>query len=216
LESFYGKQAADYDAFRKKLLHGRREMLAAVPAKAGSVWCDLGAGTGESAQLLADRLDEFTETYLVDLCPSLLEVAERRALRNGWKNVHVVHRDVRAFDLPDESVDLVTFSYSLTMIPDWFAAVENAYRMLRPGGHLGVVDFFVARKHCRPPLAPHSWLTRSFWPLWFAADNVFLSPDHLPYLRHRFEQVRLDQRRGQLPYVPFARPPYYLFIGRKS
>lgn len=31
-----------------------------------------------------------------------------------------------------------------------------------------------------------------------------------------FETVRLEESRGRLPYLPFARVPYYLFVGRKS
>ena len=56
---------------------------------------------------------------------------------------------------PEAPVDVVTFSYSLTMIPDWFAAIENALRMLRPGGQIGVVDFYVSRKYPAQPL--HLW-----------------------------------------------------------
>src|ERR671911_700620 len=52
-------------------------------------------------------------------------------------------------------VDVVTFSYSLTMIPDWFAAIENALAMLKPGGTLGVVDFYVARKYPSDGLSRH-------------------------------------------------------------
>ncbi len=53
------------------------------------------------------------------------------------------------------------------------------------------------------------------WPLWFGSDNVFLNPDHLPYLLSRFETVSLSQRRGKLPYLPLVRAPHYLFVGRK-
>jgi S-adenosylmethionine-diacylgycerolhomoserine-N-methlytransferase len=64
-------------------------------------------------------------------------------------------------------------------------------------------------------LARHPWVTRAFWPWWFAHDNVFPSADHLPYLRRRFETVSLDQRRAKVPYLPWARVPYYRFVGRK-
>ena len=109
----------------------------------------------------------------------------------------------------------MTCSYSLTMIPDWFAAMDQAYRMLKPGGVIGVVDFFVARKYPAESLAKHRWSRRTFWPTWFASDNVFLSPDHIPYLQNKFETVTLQQHRGKVPYLPFVRAPYYVFIGRK-
>jgi S-adenosylmethionine-diacylgycerolhomoserine-N-methlytransferase len=78
------------------------------------------------------------------------------------------------------------------------------------------VDFYVSRKHPAAGRQRHSWFTRTIWPAWFATDNVFLSPDHLPYLASRFAPLRLDERRGRLPFVVGARVPYYLFIGKKS
>ena len=56
-------------------------------------------------------------------------------------------------------MDVVTFSYSLTMIPDWFLAVDHAWRLLRPGGTIGVVDFYVSRKHPDPGWRRHPWST---------------------------------------------------------
>jgi S-adenosylmethionine-diacylgycerolhomoserine-N-methlytransferase len=52
--------------------------------------------------------------------------------------------------------------------------------------------------------------------LWFGSDNVFLSADHLAYLARRFQPIALAERRTRLPYLPFVRAPYYVFIGRKE
>ena len=66
----------------------------------------------------------FSHIYLVDLSPSLLEVARQRFERLGWKNVTIVCEDARAFRLPDDGyfagtgkADVATMSYSLSMIP---------------------------------------------------------------------------------------------------
>lgn len=72
--------------------------------------------------------DFFSRVYLVDLSPSLCEVARQRFERLGWKNVHVVCQDARSFRLPEDDkigprsessagADLATMSYSLSMIP---------------------------------------------------------------------------------------------------
>lgn len=215
LESFYSGQATGYDAFRKRMLHGREELFTWMPTVPGGVWVDLGAGTGENAENWGPRLAEFQKCYLVDLSSSLLKIAEARIQTRGWTNVSAVHADATKFLPLEGSADVVTMSYSLTMIPDWFAALDQAYRMLKPGGTIGIVDFFVARKYPADGLVKHGWSTRSFWPLWFGNDNVFLNPDHIPYLQNHFETVRLSQRRGTLPYMPFVRVPHYLFLGRK-
>lgn len=214
LESFYAGQAAGYDDFRRRMLHGRRELMDALPFPEGAMWVDLGAGTGENAEHLGSRLAQLHRAYLVDLSPSLLRVAMARVERHQWTNVVTVPADATVFT-PPEPVDVVTLSYSLTMIPDWFRAVDHALQMLKPGGLLGVVDFYVSRKFPREGLVRHGWWTRTLWPVWFAGDNVHLSADHLPYLQHRLETVRLEERRGKLPYLPLVRVPYYVFIGRK-
>ncbi|HXX95320.1 MAG TPA: methyltransferase domain-containing protein, partial [Planctomycetota bacterium] len=116
---------------------------------------------------------------------------------------------------PEEPADVVTFSYSLTMIPDWFRAIDRAMENLKPGGLLGVVDFYISRKWPERDLRRHSRFQRFLFPQWYAWDNVFISPDHLPYLRHRFETVRLEERVGKIPYALGLRSPYYLFVGRK-
>ena len=86
----------------------------------------------------------------------------------------------------------------LTMIPDRFAAIENAFAMLKPGGVVGVADFYVSRRHPAQGSTRHSWLTRWFWPAWFAGDDVFLSADHLPFLRRHFDEVSCIEGTSKL------------------
>jgi len=218
LENFYGGQAADYDEFRKRLLHGRAEMFRALPLDPGATWVDLGGGTGANLEWVAERVPALEQVYLVDLAPSLLAVARQRAAQRGWSHVEAVEADATSWLPPggEGTVDVVTFSYALTMIPDWFAAMNHARRLLKPGGAIGVVDFHVGRKFAEAPRARHGWWTRHLWSAWFATDNVFLSPDHLPYLATLFEPMEIVESRAPVPYVPLGRVPYYRFIGRKG
>jgi S-adenosylmethionine-diacylgycerolhomoserine-N-methlytransferase len=214
LESFYQKQAADYDGFRERLLHGRRELCDRLPLQPGAVWVDIGGGTAKNLEFAGERLRTLQQVYVVDLSPSLLEIARRRIADQGWTNVQTVQADALQYT-PPQPPDVVTCSYSLTMIPDWFAVIDRALALLKPGGTFGVVDFYVGRKHPGAGAARHGWFTRTGWATWFAMDNVFLSPDHAPYLQTRFPGGELSEHRGRLPYVPFVRPPYYIFTGRK-
>jgi len=212
LQSFYAGQADDYDGFRERLLRGRRELIASLDPAPGTVWVDLGGGTGANLEA-APWLSRCRKVYVVDLCEPLLERCRRRIEARGWTNVETVVADATTF-APPEPVDLVTCSYSLTMIPDWFAAIDQARSILRAGGTIGVVDFYVSRKFVLEARPRHSWLTRSLMPVWFATDNVHPSPDHLPYLIRHFEQIALDEGLAKLPYVPVLRAPYYRFVGR--
>lgn len=216
LDSFYGGQAEDYDAFRKKMLHGREALFEALPVEPGGAWLDVGAGTARNGELFGERLAEFGSATFLDLSKSLLEVADRRINESGWTNARTLHGDATAIDLPDASLDLVTFTYSLTMIPDWFAAIEEALRLLKPGGVVGVVDFYVARRYPAEGRSKHSYFTRNFWPFWFGNDNVHPSPDHLPLLSRHFQAELVEEEYGKLPWIPVVRAPYYRFMGRKG
>lgn len=215
MESFYAGQAEGYDRFRRRLLPGRRALWEAIEAPAGGIWVDLGGGTGGNLEYLGPRIGDLARLYLVDLSPSMLGVARRRIRRRGWQNVEIVQADATAYRPPEDAADVVTFSYSLTMIPDWFAAIENALAMLKPGGRIGVVDFYIARRFPVHGRARHSWFSRSFWPLWFAAFGVFPSRDHVPFLHRHFEPVHFTENRASVPCVPLVRVPYYSFVGRK-
>jgi S-adenosylmethionine-diacylgycerolhomoserine-N-methlytransferase len=209
LQRLYRDQAGAYDRFREGFLHGRRELVERLPVGAGARVVELGAGTGANAEHFGDRLETFASVHLVDLCPALLEVARGRCRRPGWACVRAAEGDACAWRPPDgRPVDAVFFSYSLTMIPEWFRAVDNAVAMLKPGGWLGSVDFYLLRTR-------HGALGRTFWRAWFGHNAVHPSTDHLAYLSHRTQEDFVSERSGRMPYVPFLRAPYYLFIGRK-
>ena len=78
VEQFYKGQADNFDNFRKRLLHGRRELFAAIEAPRGGVWVDMGGGTGWNLEQLGPRIDTLAKAYIVDFSPSMLKVARRR------------------------------------------------------------------------------------------------------------------------------------------
>lgn len=212
LERFYGPQADAYDAFRARLLHGRRELVERLAPTPGSHLVELGAGTGHNVALLGHRR-RLVRISLVDLCPSLAAVARARVDDLAGASVHVA--DATRWQ-PDAAADCVLLSYALTMMPDWGAVLDNAWSMLRDGGSIAVVDFFVSSAQPAPGRARHGWLTRHGWTRWFAHDGVHLNPAHLERLHTRFEARYFSERLAPLPYLPGLRVPYYLFIGRKT
>jgi S-adenosylmethionine-diacylgycerolhomoserine-N-methlytransferase len=219
LAAFYGPQAGQYDAFRERLLHGRAEMIDGLVAAlvetrgslAGAHVVELGGGTGRNLLFFGDRLGELGRVDVVDLCAPLLDEARRRFADRG--NVHVTEADACTWR-PHQPVDAVYFSYALTMIPDWRSALDNALAMLKPGGVLGVVDFYVSAASAAPGLVRHAAFTRFFWPRWFAHDGVRPCPDHLLALRERLPDHRLTEAMAPVPYLPLLRVPFYRFIGR--
>ncbi|KAF9888921.1 hypothetical protein FE257_008090 [Aspergillus nanangensis] len=233
LESFYEKQASAYDATRKILLQGREDMLALVAAQlktrgkshskgaeSGRVWVDVGGGTGwniEAMSALVDIPKFFSAVYLVDFSPSLCHVARQRFQRLGWNNVHVVCKDARKFRLENDGADLVTMSYSLSMIPDYYSVIDSFASLLAPNGVIGVVDFYVQsnadftfRSYTGGFVGRHvNWFLRTFWRAWFDLDRVGLEASRRDYLEYRFGTViDANMRNYSLGGIP-----YYIWVG---
>jgi S-adenosylmethionine-diacylgycerolhomoserine-N-methlytransferase len=213
LQAFYGAQAPDYDRFRERLLQGRRELIARLPLPPNAHVVELGGGTGRNLEFFGERLHDIAAFDLVDLCPALLERARARLAKHA--NVRVIEADAMSFR-PSAPVDCVYFSYALTMIPNWRAALDNAIAMLKPGGVLGVVDFYHSEARPAAGLVHHGAFDRTFWRRWFAHDGVHLNPAHLTTLRERLPRHELVESRTVVPYLPLVRVPYYLFIGRRT
>jgi S-adenosylmethionine-diacylgycerolhomoserine-N-methlytransferase len=214
LDQFYASQAGNYDHFRERLLQGRRELIDALPVTPGAVWVDLGGGTARTLEFLGSRLSALGHVHVVDLSTALLDVARARVRASGWTNVSLHQVDAGAAPVPLASADVVLFSYSLTMMPEWFRAIDHAHALLKQGELVASIDFYVSRKQAAP-LAQHGALTRWLTRAWFSHSNVFVNADHVPYLAHRFHQVSLVERTSRLPYLPGARVPYYRFVGRR-
>ena len=115
--------------------------------------------------MAAAELNRLRRVHVVDLSDALLAVARRRIRGRGWSHVETVRADATTWRPASGAADAVTLSYALTMIPDWFRAVDNAWAMLRPGGVIGVVDFYVSRRHPAPGRARHGWTPRTLWPI---------------------------------------------------
>ncbi|MBK8323057.1 MAG: class I SAM-dependent methyltransferase [Betaproteobacteria bacterium] len=211
LGAFYGPQAHHYDDFRERLLHGRDELVSLLPVRRGGVIVEMGGGTGRNVERFGPRLARLKSVHVVDLCRPLLEIARQRAARLPKLLVH--EGDAGTWRAP-EPVDAIYFSYSLTMMPDWRAALDNAIGQLKPGGTLGVVDFYVSAERAEDGLRQHTAWTRAFWPRWFGHDGVRLSPEPLACLRSRLDTIVLAEHFGSVPWLPCLRVPYYIFVGR--
>ncbi|WPT16758.1 hypothetical protein PSENEW3_00004766 [Picochlorum sp. SENEW3] len=221
LEQFYGPQAHAYDGFRSNFLWGRKPLLASCAARLEDiastddmVWVDLGGGTGENVSMMSEYMDlsKFKKIYVVDLCSSLCEQARKKVAENGWKNVSVVEADACEFTPDEGKATLVTFSYSLSMIPPFHAAVDRAVSYLDPeDGLLGVCDFFTGAKYDLP-MRQMSWGRRFFWRCIFDTDNIDIGPERRQYLDHSLSRVWEFNDEGSIPYVPYFRAPYYVAI----
>ncbi len=98
---------------------------------------DLGAGEGLISQLLARNAKQ---VWCIDNSPRMVEVGTELARKNDLANLTYRLGDIEQVPLPDASVDLAILSQALHHARHPQRAVDEAYRILRPGGQLLVLD----------------------------------------------------------------------------
>ena len=98
---------------------------------------DLGAGEGLVSQLIAHRAER---VWCIDNSPKMVEVGTELARKNGLANLSYKLGDIESVPLPDKSVDLAILSQALHHANHPQTAVNEACRILKPGGQLLVLD----------------------------------------------------------------------------
>ena len=98
---------------------------------------DLGAGEGTLAQLLAQRAQK---VIAVDLSPKMVEFGQSLALQNGLTNLEYRLGDIEDPPIADKSLDLAVLSQALHHAEHPQRAIDAAFRILKPGGRLIVLD----------------------------------------------------------------------------
>jgi ArsR family transcriptional regulator len=119
------------------------------------VIADLGTGEGAFAMLLAQRAKK---VVAVDTSAKMIDVGREEALRHGIKNVEFRIGDMEEVPIGDAEVDLVFFSQSLHHALHPERAVDEASRILKPGGRVVVLDLAKHRFEEARELYADEWL----------------------------------------------------------
>jgi S-adenosylmethionine-diacylgycerolhomoserine-N-methlytransferase len=145
MDGVYRYQRHIYDLSRKYFLLGRDRLIEDLRLPPGGAVLEIGSGTGRNL-LAAARAYPATMLYGLDVSTEMLRTADAKIRQAGLAGRIVLGEgDAAAFDarrlFGRATFDRVIFSYSLSMIPQWQAALTTAAQLLSPGGRLQVVDF---------------------------------------------------------------------------
>ena len=114
-------------------------MVEAVAASPGDRVLDVATGTGLVARALRRRYG--CAVVGLDQSEQMLERA--RALVGD--EVELVHGEAEALPFDDASFDALSFTYLLRYVDDPAATMRELARVVRPGGRIAMLEFYVPR-----------------------------------------------------------------------
>ena len=137
----FGSIATRYDRANHLLSCGvdfywRRRAAEVVAEWRPQTIADLATGTGDLALALQNKLPD-TEIMGVDFLAEMLDLAQRKGVRQ------VLLADAMNLPFGDASFDCVTIAFGLRNLENWAAALAEMSRVLKPNGHLLVLEFSI-------------------------------------------------------------------------
>jgi ubiquinone/menaquinone biosynthesis C-methylase UbiE len=172
---YFADHASEWDAIRAR--HVAEEqvetaMLALMHNRRLGHLLDIGTGTGRMAEIFSPVASQITA---LDRSPEMLRIA-RAKLADRTISADLVQGDFLALPLTDSSVDTVVMHQVLHFAQEPDRVIAEAARVLRPGGHLLVVDFAPHEQEDLRSLAAHARLGFSDAQMrgWFASTAMLL------------------------------------------
>lgn len=143
MDAIYARQRHIYDLTRKYYLLGRDRLIARLAVPQGGTVLEVGCGTGRNLIAVAKRYPTAT-LFGLDISEEMLTTARAKVAAVGFADrITLKQADATDFDplalFGVAHFDRVFFSYTLSMIPDWRAAIGQGAKAT--GGAMHLVDF---------------------------------------------------------------------------
>jgi demethylphylloquinol methyltransferase len=204
IQALFDRIAPVYDQLNTVLSLGQHRIWKQMAvkwsgAKPGDTCLDLCCGSGDIAQMLAEKVGKTGQIYGVDFSAAQLQVARDRSERRCLKPpIQWIQSDVLNLPFPDQQFDCATMGYGLRNVLDISGSLKEIYRVLKPGAKAAILDMH------RPS---HPWV-RSFqqWYLdevvvpaaqrfGFTEEYAYIAPS-LDKFPTGAEQIRLARESG--------------------
>lgn len=110
-----------------------------VLRRPGSRVLDICCGTGDMTLALLRVRPKIARPILAaDFSPQMLTLARKKL---AGRRAEVVTADALHLSIGDESLDLITTAFGFRNLANYRAGLEEFFRVLTPGGELGILDF---------------------------------------------------------------------------
>lgn len=212
VSSVFKSVASSYDVMNDLMSFGIHRLwkawfVASLPLQDQGVYLDVAGGTGDIAQAIFERLRRFrfqADIIVSDINPSMIQ-------KGRQKHPHLAWLCSNAEDLPleDNSVDVYTIAFGLRNVTHREKALQEAYRVLRPGGKFSCLEFSQIHPslekfydfytfHMIPKLG--EWVARDKEAYQYLSESIrtFLTREELRAIMKNvgFERVRYETYTG--------------------
>ncbi|MGA7923995.1 MAG: arsenite methyltransferase [Thermoplasmata archaeon] len=152
--------------------------------KSGQSVLDLGSGAGIDCFLAAKRVGAKGSVIGVDMTPEMVAKARENARKGTYANVDFRLGEIEHLPVADDSIDTVISNCVINLAPDKKSVYQEAFRVLRPGGHLAISDVVATRSIAAKDRADPS--------LWSSCTSGAVEVSKLKALLRRLGFVDID------------------------
>jgi len=139
--------ASRYDVMNDLMSMGvhrlwKRHTVELAGVRRGQRVLDLAAGTGDLSERFAGIVGMEGEVVFTDINAAMLTRGRDRLMDAGVAgNLHYAQVNAEALPFPDNHFDCITIGFGLRNVTNKQRALEEMFRVLRPGGRALVLEF---------------------------------------------------------------------------
>ena len=158
IEAMFDNIAPEYDKFNYLASFNidrvwRKRAISSLKPFAPRDVLDIATGTGDLALLINKTLKP--ETVIgCDISEGMMQIAREKCRKRGITNIRFDKEDCTALSYPDCSFDAVTSSFGVRNFQELEKALGEMHRVLRPGGHLAILELSSPTKFPMKQLFP--------------------------------------------------------------
>lgn len=185
LDGLFGR-ATEHSIYRKRA-------IASLNLSGDSVVLDAACGPGLNFKVLESYLGDDGRLVGVDFASSGLEMARKKAQRQGWTNIELVNASVVDYE-PELLFDAALCTFALEIMPEYEVAIGKMFALLKPQGRFAMIGMKRTDRKPYTLLNPMmAWGSR--------LGAIDLSRDAAAYIRSKCTTVGYEECYGGFYYI---------------
>ena len=120
-------------------IYWRRQFIKKLNINENSKILDVACGTGDVCFEINKQYD--VQITGLDISKQMILIANEKAKRKNTTNIKFIQGDGENLPIQSNSVDYLTISYGFRNISNYDLALNEFFRVLKPGGKLGILEF---------------------------------------------------------------------------